>query len=88
LNDLDSFKFETFLKYCREIDVRKLEEKLIEISRPLNHIDTEAEACAIASEMIIKKFNGDERGFDEIEAEFIEEVKDKIEKRYEGTSNE
>ena len=88
LNDLDSFKFETFLKYCREIDVRKLEEKLVEISRPLNHIDVEAEACAMASEMIIKKFNGDERSFDEIETDLIDEIKDKLEKRDEGTSNE
>lgn len=82
----DLFKFETFLKYCREVDVRKLEEKITEVSKPLYKIDGEAEACAIACEVMIDKFNGSEKSFDELVENYITEIKNRIEN--EGTSSD
>jgi hypothetical protein len=38
--------------------------------------------------MIIKKFNGDERSFDEIKTEYLNKIKEKISKRNEGTSSD
>jgi hypothetical protein len=40
-----------------------------------NKIDAEAEACALACEMIVNRFNGDERSFDHIKAEYIDKLK-------------
>jgi hypothetical protein len=50
--------------------------------------DAEAEACALGCEMIIKKFNGDERSLDEIKVEYLNKIKEKISKRNEGTSSD
>lgn len=86
LKDLDLFKFETFLKYCRELDVRKLEEKITEVSKPFYEIDVEAEACALACEVMIDKFNGSEKSFDELVDNYITEIKKRIEN--EGTSSD
>ena len=87
LNDLDLFNFEKFLKYSKELDVVKL---IDEVHNIINwtHIDAEAEACALGCEMIINRFNGDERSFDDIKAEYINKLKEQIKKRNEGTSSD
>jgi hypothetical protein len=38
--------------------------------------------------MIINRFNGDERSFDDIKAEYINKLKEQIKKRNEGTSSD
>ena len=87
LNDLDLFDFEKFIKYCKEIDIVKLTNEVNEIVDKA-HFDVEAETCVIACEMIIKRFNGDERSFDEIKTEYINKIKEKINKKDEGTSSD
>ena len=46
--------------------------------------DVEAETCALGCEMIIKRFNGDERSFDEMKVEYINKIKEKINDNNEG----
>jgi hypothetical protein len=87
LNDLDLFNFEKFLKYSKELDVVKLIDEVYNIVN-WTHIDAEAEACALGCEMIINRFNGDERSFDDIKAEYISKLKEQIKKRNEGTSSD
>ena len=87
LNDLDLFNFEKFLKYSKELDVVKLIDEVYNVIN-WTHIDAEAEACALGCEMIINRFNGDERSFDDIKAEYINKLKEKIKKRNEGTSSD
>lgn len=86
LKDLDLFKFETFIKYCRELDVRKLEDELYEVAKPFHDIDGEAEACAIACEIMIDKFNGSEESFDELVENYITKIKNRL--KDEGTSSD
>ena len=86
-NDLDLFDFLKFIKYCRELDVVKLIDEIYNIIN-WTHIDAEAEACALGCEMIINRFNGDERSFNEIKAEYINKLKEKIKKEYEGTGSD
>ena len=87
LNDLDLFDFEKFIKYCKELDIVKLINDINNFPH-LYQIDVEAEACSLGCEMIIKRFNGDERRFNEIKAEYIDKLKEKINKEYEGTSSD
>ena len=84
LKDPNSFKFETFIKYCKQINVVDLEEKITTVIKPFFKIDAEAEACVLASDAIIDKFNGDERSCDEI----IENYITKIKERHERTSSD
>lgn len=84
LKDPNLFKFETFIKYCKEINVYDLEEKITAVAKPFFKIDAEAEACVLASDVIIDKFNGDERSCDEI----IENYITKIKERHERTSSD
>jgi len=84
LKDPNSFKFETFIKYCKQINVVDLEEKITAVVKPFLEIDSEAEACMLASDAIIDKFNGDERSFDEM----IENYITKIKERHERTSSD
>ena len=84
LKDPNSFKFETFIKYCKQINVVDLEEKITAVVKPFLEIDSEAEACMLASDAIIDKFNGDERSCDEI----IENYITKIKERHERTSSD
>lgn len=86
LNDLDLFDFLKFIKYCKELDVVGLINNAATIIGS-TQIDAEAEACALGCEVIIRKFNGDERSFNEIKAEYIDKLKEKIKKEYEGTRN-
>ena len=86
LNDLDLFDFLKFIKYCKELDVVGLINNAATIIDS-NKIDAEAEACALACEIIIRKFNGDERSFNEIKAECVDKLKEKIKKEYEGIRN-
>lgn len=87
LNDLDLFDFEKFIKYCKELDTVKLIDEISNIPH-LNQIDLEAEACAIACEMIIRKFNGDDKSFEELKAEYFNKIKEKIDNKNEGTSSD
>jgi hypothetical protein len=87
LNDLDLFNFEKFLKYSKELDVVGLIEEVNNLPH-YNQIDVEAEACALACEMMIKRFNGDDRSFKEIKTEYINKIKEKMNKRNEGTSSD
>jgi len=87
LNDLDLFNFEKFIKYSKELDVVKLIDEVYNIIK-WTHIDAEAEACVLGCEMIINRFNGDERSFDDIKAEYINKLKEQIKKRNEGTSSD
>lgn len=80
LKDPNSFKFETFIKYCKQINVVDLEEKMTAIAKPFFKIDAEAEACVLASDVIIDKFNGDERSCDEIIENYITKIKEKHER--------
>ena len=86
LNDLDLFDFLKFIKYCKELDVVGLINNAATIIGS-TQIDAEAEACALGCEVIIRKFNGDERSFNEIKVEYIDKLKEKIKKEYEGTRN-
>lgn len=87
LNDLDLFNFEKFIKYSKELDVVKM---VNDINNLVNWtpFDAEAEACAMGCEMIINRFNGDERSFDEVKTEYFDKLKEQIKKRNEGTSDE
>lgn len=87
LNDLDLFDFEKFIKYCKELDTVKLIDEISNIPH-LNQIDLEAEACAIACEMMIRKFNGDDKSFEELKAEYFNKIKEKIDNKNEGTSSD
>ena len=84
LKDQDSFNFETFIKYFREIDIRELVQTLTDVA--FNRIDGEAEACLIACEIIIDKFNGDERSIDELLENYITNFKK--DNKNEGTSSD
>ena len=86
LNDLDLFDFLKFIKYCKELNIRELVDNIDSVIK-WTKIDTEAEACAFACEMIINRFNGDDRNFDEVKSEYIDKLKEKINKEYEGTRN-
>ena len=88
LNDLDLFNFEKFIKYSKELNVVGLMEEVDKIVGDTEQFDAEAEACALGCEMMIKKFNGDERSFDEIKTEYLNKIKEKISKRNEGTSSD
>ena len=88
LNDLDLFNFEKFIKYSKELNVVGLMEDVDKIVGDTEQFDAEAEACALGCEMIIKKFNGDERSLDEIKVEYLNKIKEKISKRNEGTSSD
>jgi hypothetical protein len=88
LNDLDLFNFEKFIKYSKELNVVGLMEDVDKIVGDTKQFDAEAEACALGCEMIIKKFNGDERSLDEIKVEYLNKIKEKISKRNEGTSSD
>ena len=89
LNDLDLFNFEKFIKYCKELDISKFTSDISDIVDGYNgRIDKEAEACAIACEMLIKRFNDDEIGFDERKKEIFKEIKEKIKNKYERNNNE
>ena len=87
LNDLDLFNFEKFIKYSKELDVVKM---INDVHNLVNWtpIDAEAEACIMGCEMIINRFNGDERSFDEVKAEYFDKLKEQIKKRNEGNNNE
>lgn len=87
LNDLDLFDFLKFIKYCKELDVVGLINNAATIIGSIQ-IDAEAEACALGCEVIIRKFNGDERSFNEIKAEYIDKLKEKIKKEYEGIGSD
>lgn len=87
LNDLDLFNFEKFIKYSKELNVAGLIEDVDKIVGDAKQFDSEAEACALGCEMIVKKFNGDKRSIDEIKAEYLNKIKEKISKRNEGTSS-
>lgn len=86
LNDLDLFDFEKFIKYCKELDVVALMNEIDNLH--WNKIYVEAEACALACEMIIKRFNGDERSFDEMKVEYINKIKEKIKNDNERASSD
>ena len=86
-NDLDLFDFEKFIKYCKELDVVALMDEINGLPH-CNKIDAEAEACALACEMIIKRFNGDERSFGEIKTEYINKIKEKIKNDNERASGD
>jgi hypothetical protein len=88
LNDLDLFNFEKFIKYSKELNVVGLMEDVDKILGDTKQFDAEAEACALGCEMIIKKFNGDERSFDEIKIEYLNKIKEKISNRNERTSSD
>ena len=88
LNDLDLFNFEKFIKYSKELNVVGLMEDVDKIVGDTEQFDAEAEACALGCEMIIKKFNGDERSLDEIKVEYLNKIKEKISKKNEGTSSD
>ena len=79
LDNLDLFDFEKFIKYCKKLDIVKLINEINDILGD-TEFDVEAETCAMGCEMIIKKFNGDERSFDEMKIEYINKIKEKIEK--------
>ena len=87
LNDLDLFNFEKFIKYSKELDVVKM---INDVHNLVNWtpIDAEAEVCALACKMIINRFNGDERSFDEVKAEYFDKIKEQIKKGNEGTSSD
>jgi len=80
LNDLDLFNFEKFIKYCKELDITKLINDVNALPH-LYPIDVEAEACFLACEMLIKRFNGDERSFKDVEQEYIDKIKAKTENK-------
>lgn len=83
LNDLNLFDFENFIKYCKELDIVNLINDIDKIVGDTK-FDVEAETCALGCEMIIKRFNGDERSFDEMKVEYINKIKEKINDNNEG----
>ena len=83
LNDLNLFDFEKFIKYCKELDIVNLINDVDKIVGDTK-FDVEAETCALGCEMIIKRFNGDERSFDEMKVEYINKIKEKINDNNEG----
>jgi len=87
LNNLDSFNFEKFIKYCKELDITNLINDVDKIVGGTK-IDTEAETCLLGCEMIIKRFNGDERSFDEMKVEYINKIKEKIKNDDERASSD
>ena len=87
LNDLDLFNFEKFIKYCKELDIVALMDEINNFPH-FSKIDVEAETCALGCEMIIKRFNGDERSFDEMKAEYINKIKEKIKNDNERASSD
>jgi len=87
LNNLDSFNFEKFIKYCKELDITSLMNDVDKITSGIN-VDVEAETCLLACEMIIKRFNGDERSFDDIKTKYLNKIKEKRSKRNEGSSSD
>ena len=89
LKDLDLFNFEKFIKYSKELDVPKLIDEIYNfVNEAELDADAEAEACALGCEIIIDRFNGDERSFDEIKADYVNKLKEKIRKENEGTSSD
>ena len=80
LNDFDLFDFEKFIKYCKELDIVSLINEIDKIVGDTN-FDVEAETCALACEMLIKRFNGDERSFKDVEEDYIDKIKAKTEKK-------
>jgi hypothetical protein len=87
LNNLDLFNFEKFIKYCKELDFVSLINDVDKIVGDTK-FDTEAETCALGCEMIIKRFNGDERSFDEMKVEYINKIKEKIKNDNERASSD
>ena len=83
LKDLNLFDFEKFIKYCKELDIVNLINDVDKIVGDTK-FDVEAETCALGCEMIIKRFNGDERSFDEMKVEYINKIKEKINDNNEG----
>lgn len=80
LKGLDLFDFEKFIKYSKELDIKALEDKIEKEITAFHKIDTEAEACLIACEVIISRFNGDERSFNELVDNYIKKIKEKDER--------
>ena len=87
LNNLDLFDFEKFIKYCKELDIVSLINDVDKIVCDTK-IDVEAETCVLGCEMIIKRFNGDERSFDEMKVEYINKIKEKIKNDNERASSD
>jgi hypothetical protein len=87
LNDLDLFDFEKFIKYCKELDIASLIHDVDKIVGDTK-FDVEAETCVLGCEMIIKRFNGDERSFDEMKVEYINKIKEKIKNDNERASSD
>lgn len=88
LKEPDSFKFLSFIKYLKEIDFEKLLKEIEERSNATaNHIDVEAEACTVACELMIEKFNGTEASFDELEENYIKKLKEKDERLSSDNTN-
>jgi hypothetical protein len=87
LNNLDLFNFEKFIKYCKELDIVSLINDVDKIVGDTK-FDTEAETCVLGCEMIIKRFNGDERSFDEMKVEYINKIKEKIKNNDERASSD
>ena len=87
LNGLDLFDFEKFIKYCKELDIVGLMNEIDSLPH-WNKIDVEAEACLLACEMIINRFNGDERSFNEMKVEYINKIKEKIKNKDERASSD
>ena len=87
LNNLDLFDFEKFIKYCKELDIVSLINDVDKIVCDTK-FDVEAETCVLGCEMIIKRFNGDERSFDEMKVEYINKIKEKIKNDNERASSD
>ena len=87
LNNLDLFDFEKFIKYCKELDIVSL---INDVDKIVGNIkfDVEAETCALGCEMIINRFNGDERSFNEMKVEYINKIKEKIKNKDERASSD
>lgn len=97
------FDFQKFLKYCKIFNVNDMINLANEMNPLTNddpnyplrrryNIDTEAEAVALACEMIEEKFKNPERDNEEIKQEIVNKLKkiieDKIAKENEGTSSD
>ena len=78
---------EKFIKYCKELDIVNLINDIDKIVGDTK-FDVEAETCALGCEMIIKRFNGDERSFDEMKVEYINKIKEKIKNDNERASSD
>ena len=87
LNNLDLFDFEKFIKYCKELDIVSLINDVDKIVCDTK-FDVEAETCVLGCEMVIKRFNGDERSFDEMKVEYINKIKEKIKNDNERASSD